>query len=120
MIQWLIWQLLLVEAHPIMAPIGYIIGMAFGIAILTSIAPITCTIALALIGYGPQAVTAMFIGVASGTISHALFRSWLLLGLPEGDLNGWQLVFVQNSLALVFVIGIYAINRRREVARLAA
>jgi hypothetical protein len=115
-VQWLLWQLLLVEAHPLIAPIGYIVGGTFVLGILTSLAPVTCTIALALIGYGPRAVTAMLIGVASGTISHTLLRSWLLLGLPEGDLELWQLLFVQNSLALILVVGIYAINRIRSIA----
>lgn len=120
MIQWLLWQLVIVEAHPIMAPVGYIVGSVLVLAILTSFAPITCAIALALIGYGPRAVTVVLIGIASGTISHTLFRSWLSLGLPNREGDNLLIIFVQNGLALVFVVGIYIMHKVRADASRAA
>jgi hypothetical protein len=65
---------------------------------------------------GPRALTVAYIGVASGTISHALLRSWSLLGLPEGDFALWQFLFVQHSLALILIVSIYVIwSYRRSV-----
>jgi hypothetical protein len=120
LLQWLPWQLIFVEHHPITVPAAYVVGSTLALGIFASLAPVTWTILLMLIGYGPRALTGVLMGVVSGTISHLLFRSWLLLGLPQGDLENWQLLFVQQSIAFIFVVGIYAITVLRAIPSRAA
>lgn len=120
LLQWIPWQLIFVEDHSINAPAAYVVGSTLALGIGVSLAPVTWTIPLTIIGYGPGALTGVLMGVASGTISHLLFRCWLSLGLPEGDLENWQLLFVQNSVTFILVVSIYAMTTLRAIPDRAA
>jgi hypothetical protein len=97
--------MLLVEPHPLSVPTGYVIGGTVMLAVFASFVPLVCTVILALVGFAPTALTAALIGAASGTISHALFRSWLPLGFPDGGII--TMLFIQNGLALVLAVSLY-------------
>jgi hypothetical protein len=60
------------------------------------------------IGFAPRALTAAIIGIASGTISHVLFRYWSTLGLPDGE--AISITFLQNGFAVVLVVGAYMLH----------